>query len=102
MARRALSPDMKAAGVYPILATHDERILDELKPVLRANGWQPHDYEIEMLLGVRVPLQASLAREGHPVRVYVPFGSQWWAYTARRVGENPANLRFVLKALWGG
>jgi proline dehydrogenase len=45
--------------------------------------------------------QLRLAQEGYPVRVYVPFGTAWWAYTARRVGENPANARFVLQALLG-
>ncbi|HML22369.1 MAG TPA: proline dehydrogenase family protein [Aggregatilinea sp.] len=101
IARRALEPDLKAAGAYPIFATHDDRILDALKPVIRANGWTPDQYEIEMLLGVREPLQRRLAQEGHIVRVYVPFGTAWWAYTVRRVGENPANARFVLQALWG-
>ena len=101
LARLALSPEMKAAGAYPIFATHDDRILNALKPALQANGWQPHEYEIEMLLGVRESLQASLVSEGHVVRVYVPFGTAWWAYTARRIGENPANARFVLQALWG-
>jgi len=101
LAQRALSHEMRSSGLYPILATHDDRILDRLKPILRVNGWQRHQYEIEMLLGVREPLQVSLAREGHTVRVYVPFGSEWWAYTARRIGENPANARFVLQALLG-
>jgi proline dehydrogenase len=101
LAQRALSQEMKSSGLYPIFATHDDRILDRLKPILKANGWQPHQYEIEMLLGVREPLQASLACEGHTVRVYVPFGTEWWAYTARRIGENPANARFVLQALLG-
>ena len=101
LAVRALAPELRAAGTYPILATHDERILQALKPILRDHGWQPHEYEIEMLLGVREALQKRLAQEGCPVRVYVPFGTAWWPYTARRVGENPANARFVLQALWG-
>ncbi len=101
IARRALDPDLHAAGAYPIFATHDDRILDTLAPLIRANGWEPDQYEIEMLLGVREPLQRQMAQEGHTVRVYVPFGTAWWAYTVRRVGENPANARFVLQALWG-
>jgi proline dehydrogenase len=101
LARRALSPEMKAKGVYPIFATHDDRILNALQPVLQANRWQAHEYEIEMLLGVREPLQVSLSRSGHTVRVYVPFGTAWWPYSVRRVGENPANMRFVLQAFWG-
>ncbi|MBI5960090.1 MAG: proline dehydrogenase family protein [Chloroflexi bacterium] len=95
----ALSPAMKAAGHRPIFATHDDRILDILLPVAQANGWSPNEYEIEMLLGVREPYQRDLAAAGHMVRVYVPFGSAWWPYSIRRVGENPANGRFVLRAM---
>jgi proline dehydrogenase len=101
LALRLLAPEMRARGTYPILATHDEPMLDVLLPVVRSHGWQPDEFEIEMLLGVREALQRRLANEGHTVRVYVPFGTAWWPYTARRVGENPANLRFVLQALWG-
>jgi proline dehydrogenase len=97
----ALSPGMKDAGLRPIFATHDDRILDILTPVAEANGWQPGEYEIEMLLGVREPLQRQLAGQQHMVRVYMPFGEAWWPYSIRRVGENPANVRFVLRALLG-
>jgi proline dehydrogenase len=95
----ALSPAMKAAGHHPIFATHDDRILGTLLPVAHANGWAPAEYEIEMLLGVREPYQRELAAAGHTVRVYVPFGAAWWPYSIRRVGENPANARFVLRAM---
>ena len=98
----ALSPAMQAAGHRPIFATHDDRLLDILLPVAKANGWRPGEYEIEMLLGVREPYQRQLAAAGQPVRVYVPFGAAWWPYSIRRVGENPANGRFVLRALLGG
>jgi proline dehydrogenase len=97
----ALSPAMKSAGHRPIFATHDDRILDILLPVAQANGWEPHEYEIEMLLGVREPYQRELAAKGYTVRVYVPFGAAWWPYSIRRVGENPANARFVLRAMLG-
>jgi proline dehydrogenase len=95
----ALSPAMKEAGHRPIFATHDDRILDILLPVAEANGWTPDEYEIEMLLGVREPYQRELADKGYTVRVYVPFGAAWWPYSIRRVGENPANARFVLRAM---
>ncbi len=95
----ALSPAMKAAGHRPIFATHDDRILNLLLSVAQANGWKPDEYEIEMLLGVREPYQRELAAAGHTVRVYVPFGAAWWPYSIRRVGENPANARFVLWAM---
>jgi proline dehydrogenase len=97
----ALSPAMKAAGHRPIFATHDDRILNILLSVAQANGWEPHEYEIEMLLGVREAYQRELAAKGHTVRVYVPFGAAWWPYSIRRVGENPANARFVLRAMLG-
>jgi proline dehydrogenase len=97
----ALSPAMKAAGHRPIFATHDDRILNILLPVAQANGWEPHEYEIEMLLGVRDAYQRELAAKGYTVRVYVPFGAAWWPYSIRRVGENPANARFVLRAMLG-
>jgi proline dehydrogenase len=97
----ALSPAMKAAGHRPIFATHDDRILNIVLPVAQANGWEPGEYEIEMLLGVREDYQRELAAKGYTVRVYVPFGAAWWPYSIRRVGENPANARFVLRALLG-
>ena len=97
----ALSPAMQAAGHRPIFATHDDRILNIVLPVAQANGWEPGEYEIEMLLGVRESYQRELAVKGYTVRVYVPFGAAWWPYSIRRVGENPANARFVLRALLG-
>jgi proline dehydrogenase len=97
----ALSPDMKAAGHRPIFATHDDRILKILLSTAQANGWKPDEFEIEMLLGVRESYQRELAAAGYSVRVYVPFGAAWWPYSIRRVGENPANGRFVLRAMLG-
>ena len=60
---------------------------------------EPGEYEIEMLLGVREAYQRELAAKGYTLRVYVPFGAAWWPYSIRRVGENPANARFVLRAM---
>ncbi|MBN1680439.1 MAG: proline dehydrogenase family protein [Anaerolineae bacterium] len=94
----ALSPPMKESGLRPIFATHDDRILNILMPVASATGWQPGDYEIEMLLGVREPLQRQLAAQ-HTMRVYMPFGAAWWPYSIRRVGEKPAMAGFVLRAM---
>lgn len=100
-ATRLLQPDLKARGVYPIFATHDDRIISQLQPIIRQHGWQADEYEFEMLLGVRDGYQRQLAAAGYPVRVYVPFGTEWWAYTARRIGENPANVGFALRAIVG-
>jgi proline dehydrogenase len=98
--RTLLSPEMKAAGAYPIIATHDERMIRALIPELKRNAWRSDQYEFELLLGMREGLQRRLAREGHTVRVYVPFGTEWWPYTVRRIGENPANALFALRALF--
>ncbi len=98
---RLLSAQARAKGIYPLFATHDDRLIDAIKPLLQANGWDPTSYEFEMLYGVRRTLQRQLIEEGHRLRLYLPYGTAWWPYTARRIGENPANARFVLQALWG-
>jgi proline dehydrogenase len=54
-----------------------------------------------MLLGVRKPLQQRLVADGHRLRLYLPFGTDWWPYSVRRIGENPANLRFIVNAVFG-
>ena len=97
-----LDPARRERGVYPVFATHDDRMIEAIKPLAQANGWQPDQYEFEMLLGVRPELQRALVDEGYSLRLYVPFGTEWWAYTVRRIGENPANLRFVLQAIRRG
>ncbi len=102
LARLLLSAPTREAGAYPILATHDLRILETLRSDIERNGWLPHQLEVEMLLGVREPLRRELLQMGYTVRVYVPFGSQWWPYAVRRVGENPANVGFVMSALLRG
>ena len=94
-----LSAEAKAHGVYPAFGTHDERMIDHARRVAVANGWAGHEWEIEMLLGVRPALQRKLVAEGCSVRLYVPFGERFWPYSVRRIGENPRNLAFVLSAL---
>jgi len=94
-----LSAEAKGHGVYPIFATHDEKMIKAIKELARQNQRSKDEYEFEMLLGVRTPLQNSLATEGYGLRLYLPFGTDWWPYTVRRIGENPANARFVLNAL---
>jgi proline dehydrogenase len=95
-----LSADARSRGVYPIFATHDEAIIEAVIGVAERNRWPRDEYEFEMLYGVRMPLQARIVAEGRRLRLYLPFGSEWWPYTVRRIGENPANARFVLSALW--
>jgi proline dehydrogenase len=82
-------------GNYPGIATHDERIIKEAKRYVRANGIGPERFEFQMLYGVRRDLQERLVREGWRMRVYVPFGTQWYPYLMRRLAERPSNLAFL-------
>jgi proline dehydrogenase len=82
-------------GNYPGIATHDERIITEAKRYARANGIGPDRFEFQMLYGVRRDLQEQLVREGWRMRVYVPFGTQWYPYLMRRLAERPSNLAFL-------
>ena len=82
-------------GNYPGLATHDERIIAEAKRFAAEKGIESHRYEFQMLYGVRRDLQERLVREGYRMRVYVPFGTQWYPYLMRRLAERPANVAFM-------
>jgi proline dehydrogenase len=83
-------------GTYPAIATHDPVMIDATTAFAAANGIAKEKYEFQMLYGIRRDLQASLAKDGHPFRVYVPFGKEWFPYFMRRLGERPANVGFVL------
>ncbi len=82
-------------GYYPGLATHDEVIIKEAKRFARAEGIAPERFEFQMLYGVRRDLQEALVSEGWRVRVYIPFGTQWYPYLMRRLAERPANIAFM-------
>ncbi len=84
---------------YPAIATHDPAILDETTRHATARGLTGDRFEFQMLYGIRRDLQASLMAGGYRMRVYVPFGQQWFPYFMRRLGERPANVGFVLKSL---
>jgi proline dehydrogenase len=99
LARNLLSPKARARGVTPVFATHDHRLIGRLIPLTRSMGWPASAFEFEMLYGVRPDLQQHLVQRGWRVRVYLPFGTQWWPYAIRRVGENVKNARFVLRAV---
>ena len=86
-------------GTFPALATHDESIIEAAKAFTTEHGIGKDRFEFQMLYGVRRDLQAALTREGYGVRVYVPFGRQWFPYFMRRLGERPANVAFVLRSL---
>ena len=82
-------------GHYPGIATHDEAIVDETKRFAKENGISNDKFEFQMLYGVRRDLQEKLVREGYRMRVYVPFGTQWYPYLMRRLAERPANVAFI-------
>jgi proline dehydrogenase len=88
-------------GTYPAIATHDPTMIEATKTFAREQGIGPDKYEFQMLYGIRRDLQASLVADGYRMRVYVPFGRQWFPYFMRRLGERPANVGFVLKGIFG-
>ncbi|HEV8395227.1 MAG TPA: proline dehydrogenase family protein [Vicinamibacterales bacterium] len=87
------------SGEYPAIATHDPKMIDATMAYAEAQGLAPSRYEFQMLYGVRRDLQRALASDGYRVRVYVPFGREWFPYFMRRLGERPANVAFVVRAM---
>ena len=85
-----------SAGNYPGLATHDESIIGQARAFAGRERIGTDRYEFQMLYGVRRDLQTRLRRAGHNMRVYIPFGTQWYPYLMRRLAERPANIAFVL------
>jgi proline dehydrogenase len=83
--------------IYHGLATHDERMIAEIKEFASRHPIDPSRFEFQMLYGVRRDLQSELVREGYNVRVYVPFGRAWYPYFMRRLAERPANVLFIAK-----
>ena len=86
-------------GPVVAIATHDPALVDYAFAKIRALGLPPARYEFQMLLGIRRDLQQKVISQGHPFRVYVPFGSAWVPYFMRRLSERPANLIFVMRSL---
>jgi proline dehydrogenase len=84
------------AGNYPGLATHDEVIIRQAREFVGREGIGNDRFEFQMLYGVRRDLQVRLRRAGHNMRVYIPFGTQWYPYLMRRLAERPANIAFLL------
>ncbi len=83
----------------PALATHDEKIIELTRAYAAKIGLKPQQYEFQMLFGIRRELQDRLAAEGNAVRVYVPYGTEWYPYFMRRLAERPANLWFFISNL---
>jgi proline dehydrogenase len=86
-------------GHYPAIATHDPRMIEMARHWARDHGVGADRFEFQMLYGVRRDLQAMLVKAGYRVRVYIPFGRQWFPYFMRRLGERPANVMFVLRGI---
>jgi proline dehydrogenase len=91
-----------ARGNYPAIATHDESIIDALVTYVKNEEIDKSRFEFQMLYGIRRDLQDRLLKEGYNVRIYVPFGDQWYPYFTRRLAERPANAFFILKSLFKG
>jgi proline dehydrogenase len=86
-------------GTYPAIATHDEAMIREAQKYITEQHISKDRFEFQMLYGIRRDLQTSLVAQGYRVRVYVPFGRQWFPYFMRRLGERPANVGFVLRGI---
>jgi proline dehydrogenase len=87
------------SGAFPGIATHDERLIARAVAFVRDRGIAPDAFEFQMLYGVRRDLQERLLKAGFGVRVYVPFGTQWYPYFMRRLAERPSNVAFVLRSV---
>jgi proline dehydrogenase len=86
-------------GTYPAIATHDDRLIEGAKAFAREKGIANDRYEFQMLYGIRRDLQDRLLREGYRVRIYVPYGTEWYPYLMRRLAERPANLLFFVRSV---
>ncbi|MCU1297969.1 MAG: L-proline dehydrogenase [Acidobacteriaceae bacterium] len=94
-----LMKTLMKSGVYHGLATHDENIINQAKEFATRENISRDAFEFQMLYGIRRDLQRSLVREGWRMRVYIPFGTEWYPYLMRRLAERPANALFIAKNL---
>jgi proline dehydrogenase len=88
-----------SSGIYHGIATHDEAMIDATRKFVAEQKINRASFEFQMLYGIRRDLQRSLVAEGYRVRVYVPFGTEWYPYFMRRLAERPANVLFLAKSL---
>jgi proline dehydrogenase len=86
-------------GSYTAIASHDDQIIAWTKKFVKANKIPSNQFEFQMLYGIRTQSQVDLAKEGYKMRVYVPYGNDWYGYFMRRLAERPANVAFVLKGM---
>ena len=94
-----LAKRMMTSGVFCGMATHDETIINTLRSFAQTEKIKAQAFEFQMLYGVRRDLQRRLVAEGFGMRVYVPFGTEWYPYFMRRLAERPANVLFLAKNL---
>lgn len=97
-----LSPEARSRGVRTAIATHDEAMIRHVTDKVARGEIGKGDFEFQMLYGIRRDLQRSLAQEGHTVRIYVTFGTQWYPYFMRRLAERPANVLFLVRNVFRG
>lgn len=90
------------AGNYLAIATHDENLVNQLSDLIQNSKVEPNKYEFQMLLGVCEPLRNRLKTNGHKVRVYVPYGQDWYGYSTRRLKENPRIAGYIFQAVLFG
>jgi proline dehydrogenase len=95
-----LTEKLLASGGYHAIATHDRRMISRTRALAQARGLGAEQFEYQLLYGIERPLQRELLRQGYRVRVYVPFGKEWYPYFMRRLAERPANLVFLLRNLF--
>ncbi|WP_257349516.1 proline dehydrogenase [Pseudalkalibacillus decolorationis] len=88
-------------GNYTAVATHDDNIISYTKELVKEHNIPNDQFEFQMLFGIRVERQRQLRDEGYKMRVYVPYGNDWYGYFMRRLAERPANVAFVLKGVFG-
>jgi proline dehydrogenase len=86
-------------GNYPGIATHDEKMIEATREYAAEHGIAPDRFEFQMLYGIRRDLQEQIVRDGYRLRIYVPYGAEWYPYMMRRMAERPANLLFVLSGV---
>jgi proline dehydrogenase len=94
-----LMKTLMKSGIYHGLATHDEKIIQQAEAFAIKEKLSPDSFEFQMLYGIRRDLQQALVRRGWRMRVYIPFGTEWYPYFMRRLGERPANVFFIAKNL---
>jgi proline dehydrogenase len=91
-----------SGGSYVGIATHDDYLTSNAEQIVKKHNLHRGQYEFQMLLGVRENLRRSLISNGHRLRVYVPFGADWYGYSVRRLKENPSVAGYIVKAMFGG